>query len=323
MPPRSARKGLSLVFICFTVLALVTLPALASTDYNPEKTPLQLKVGGEKVDYRMAFRAVLPGHILEISLAPGKNTDYRVTESGRALPVKAGQVSWRAPQTPGYYPIRITRSGDGESVQLAVFVMQPASEVKNGRLNGYRINAYPPPLRGLASYRAPEGFIEVTEELVNVRVSPHFTLGQFLCKQAGVFPKYVVLKHRLLEKLELLLEDINAHGIRANSLVVMSGYRTPYYNRAIGNVAHSRHIYGGAADVFVDVNPVNNYMDDINRDGKTDINDAVYLYKLADSLVKRNGRRELEGGVGQYDKNAYHGPFVHVDVRGSRARWGH
>ena len=28
------------------------------------------------------------------------------------------------------------------------------------------------------------------------------------------------------------------------------------------------------------------------------------------------------GGLGKYKKTASHGPFVHVDVRGFRARWG-
>jgi len=27
------------------------------------------------------------------------------------------------------------------------------------------------------------------------------------------------------------------------------------------------------------------------------------------------------GGLGVYGSNAAHGPFIHVDVRGSKARW--
>jgi hypothetical protein len=30
---------------------------------------------------------------------------------------------------------------------------------------------------------------------------------------------------------------------------------------------------------------------------------------------------ELTGGAGLYESNSSHGPYVHVDVRGSRARW--
>ena len=58
-----------------------------------------------------------------------------------------------------------------------------------------------------------------------VRLSPHFTLGQFVCKQAGGYPKYVVLRERLLLKLERLLEAVNAKGHAAETFHVMSGYR--------------------------------------------------------------------------------------------------
>ena len=54
---------------------------------------------------------------------------------------------------------------------------------------------------------------------------------------------------------------------------VMSGFRTPRYNHSGGNTAGranlSRHMYGDAADVFVD-NDRNGSMDDINGDGRVD-----------------------------------------------------
>ena len=51
-------------------------------------------------------------------------------------------------------------------------------------LNGYRIGSYPAQaLRGLAIYRPPVGFVEVTRENENTFVSPHFQLKQFLCKR--------------------------------------------------------------------------------------------------------------------------------------------
>jgi len=31
---------------------------------------------------------------------------------------------------------------------------------------------------------------------------------------------------------------------------------------------------------------------------------------------------DLIGGVGIYHATSAHGPFVHIDVRGTRARWG-
>jgi hypothetical protein len=51
---------------------------------------------------------------------------------------------------------------------------------------------------------------------------------------------------------------------------VMSGFRTPRYNKSGGNTGGranlSRHMYGDASDIFVD-NDGNGTMDDLNRDG--------------------------------------------------------
>ena len=203
-----------------------------------------------------------------------------------------------------------------------LLVMVPAKRISNGYLNGYRIGQYPPAHKSLSSYKAPEGFIEVTVKNQNLRISPNFTLGQFLCKQKGSFPKYVALKPALLNKLEELLLEVNSRGIRTPTFVVMSGYRTPYYNRAIKNVPNSYHIYGGAADIYIDVDG-DGVMDDINRDGKRDQADAALLYEWADSFVTRHNRPDLVGGVGEYTSTGAHGPFIHIDVRGTPARWGH
>ncbi|MDX1389079.1 MAG: D-Ala-D-Ala carboxypeptidase family metallohydrolase, partial [Acidobacteriota bacterium] len=183
--------------------------------------------------------------------------------------------------------------------------------------------AYPAtPLKGLEIYQPPRGFIEVTEANVDTPVAPHFTLRQFLCKQGGGYPKYVVLRERLLLKLELLLEQVNAAGFECDTFHVMSGYRTPYYNRSIGNVKYSRHVYGGAADIFIDVDPRDGNMDDLNGDGKIDVHDAGVLYDLIDGLYGTDFYNAYVGGLGRYKKTKAHGPFVHVDVRGFRARWG-
>ena len=58
-------------------------------------------------------------------------------------------------------------------------------------------------------------------------VAPHFTLGQFVSKQPGGYPKYLVLRERLLLKLEMLLEEASRLGIPAHTFRILSGYRTP------------------------------------------------------------------------------------------------
>ena len=75
--------------------------------------------------------------------------------------------------------------------------------------------------------------------------------------------------------------------------------------------------------MYIDENPKDGNMDDLNKDGKINMQDATVLFKIADQFVNKTGKTDLTGGVGQYKKTASHGPFVHIDVRGTRARWGH
>lgn len=312
-----------LLFGLLLALSPLTNAQPLAAEFDPGKATFEAFVNDRPLSYHTSFQPVLASQSVTIRI--GKTVKDKIillTAKGAIAPV-AHAFQWNAPSVVGHYPVKLVNETTGDSIELHFFVMAPSSAIKDGKLNGYRIGSYPAPLRGLAEYRAPVGYIQIDKNFESIQISPHFTLGQFLCKQAGGYPKYVALRPRLLEKLELLLEDVNTQGIRTDGFVVMSGYRTPYYNRSIGNVSNSRHMYGGAADIFIDVAPKNNYMDDLNGDGKVTIADAVYLYKQADTLVKRTGRRDLVGGVGQYDKNPNHGPFVHVDVRGSHARWGH
>ena len=131
--------------------------------------------------------------------------------------------------------------------------------------------------------------------------------------------QYIALVPDLLEKLEWLLEAVNQRGTRLDTFEVMSGFRTPFYNRLIRNVVHSRHIYGSAADIFIDVNPRDGVMDDLNRDGRFDKKTPMFYITSPTPSAKRipTSRRR-----GQYSGNGAHGPFVHVDVRGFDARWG-
>jgi len=205
-----------------------------------------------------------------------------------------------------------------------VFVLVPLEAVKDEHLNGYRIGRYPrTPLKGLKIYAPPAGLVEVTSANSRTPVSPHFTLDQFVCKQDGGYPKYLILRERLVLKLELLLEEVNRRGYRCDTFHVMSGYRTPHYNKAIGNVRYSRHVWGGAADVFIDENPRDGNMDDLNGDGRIDLRDAAVLYDIIDDLYGRPWYAPFIGGLARYRKTRAHGPFVHVDVRGFHARWGH
>ena len=245
------------------------------------------------------------------------------SEAGALTRLAEGRWRWTAPSDPGGpYRITLRHRESAEQVVLNAFVLVPREEKEGPRLNGYRIGHYPATtLGGNPIYRPPVGFVEVTEENQDARVSPRFRLRHFPAKQGTAFPKYVALQPELLTKLERLVDALNERGHPTRSLFVMSGYRTPYYNRRIGNVKYSRHQWGGAADVFVDERPRNGVMDDLNRDGDVNVEDARLLYRVVDSLDRAAETRALVGGLGLYRANSVRGPFVHVDVRGSVARW--
>ncbi len=208
-----------------------------------------------------------------------------------------------------------------ESGETFSFVtLRPFQDKVRGRIGTYRIGNWPHE----RANRAPAGFIEVTRDNQNTHVSKHFRLRDFLTKdQHDIWPKYLVLDERLLDKLELVILDLQARGYDVQRMTVMSGFRTPQYNArgvgAGGRASDSRHQYGDAADVFVDNNG-NGRMDDLNGDGRVDQRDALIILESVERVERRYP--ELVGGAGVYRANAAHGPFVHVDARGNRARWG-
>jgi len=154
-------------------------------------------------------------------------------------------------------------------------------------------------------------------------VSEHFTLGDFLTHdQPNVWPKYLVLQPRLIDKLELVLADLEAHGVDVHGVRVMSGFRTPQYNYTGGNTGGranlSRHMYGDASDIYID-NDGDGQMDDLNHDRRISIDDARVILDAVDRVDAVHP--ELIGGAGVYTAAAGHGPFIHIDTRGYRARW--
>lgn len=281
---------------------------------------LPLTVGGFRVPLRVMGLPVLPGGRIPI-VVDEEGPGITVTGgAGRLQRTGPRGWTWTAPGRPGSHRVRVV-SARADTVDLHFFVLRPATEVREGRLNGYEIGAYRArPANRTERYAPPAGFIEAPGELYDIPVSPNFTLGQFLCKQPGD-PRYLLVSPRLLIKLERILEAVNERGIPTRSLTVMSGFRTPAYNRAIGNTTDfSRHLFGDAADIFVD-NDGDGDMDDLNGDGRTTIADARWLADLIEEVVRSAGPGVEPGGLSVYRRNAVHGPFVHVDTRGSRARW--
>jgi len=311
---------LPLLLSCLGLVARLT-----ATEFDPGKVGFTVKVDDLQVNYRLMSKFVLPGQMVGFTVdATSRPAGCEfLFDAGEVLTQTAHSWKWQAPVAAGLYTAAITCPDLPDTMVLKLFVMMPLSEVKDGSLNGYRIGKYPiKPYKGLPQYKPPPGFIEVTLENKEMLISPHFRLGQFLCKQEGTWPKYVVLQEKLLLKLEMLLQLVNEAGYTCQTFNVLSGYRTPHYNAAIGNVKYSRHQWGGAADIFIDEAPADDMMDDLNGDGNSNWRDAKVIYDLIDNQYGTKRYRPFVGGLGRYRRTANHGPFVHIDVRGFRARWG-
>jgi hypothetical protein len=224
-------------------------------------------------------------------------------------------------RTPGVHILR-----DSTQSPLFTFItLRPFSDKVKGRVGKYLMGYWPFERRRVRSeaYADLDGFIEVTPENQDTQVSEHFRLRDFLTKdQRNVWPKYLVLDTKLIDKLELVIEDLVGRGYDVQHVSVMSGFRTPQYNRrgvGRGRADASRHQYGDAADVFVD-NDRNGRMDDLNRDGRVDTRDARVLLQAVERVEAEYPA--LVGGAGVYAATRAHGPFTHIDARGTRARWG-
>jgi uncharacterized protein YcbK (DUF882 family) len=229
--------------------------------------------------------------------------------------------TWEAPGEPGRYAIEVKNPAGKKVFDFNAFVMVPATRVQNGLLNGFQIGSYPATqLGGKPSYVAPKGFIEVTKENEDTKVSSNFRLKNFLTKQKGGYPKYMVLEERLIYALEMIGTHLEAYGWKADDIFIMSGYRTPYYNKLLEDTQWSMHQWGRAADIFLDKNKDGN-MDDFNKDRVVDRNDAAALADVADKLSQTPELAEFIGGVGVYAATAAHPPFVHIDTRPWKARW--
>lgn len=261
-------------------------------------------------------RIEVPDSLLGLS----RSLRFRTLTGAEALAVPGflGVLGEAAIREPAVHLVATT-GGD----QFSYLVLRPFGEKQGERLNGYRLGRWPAERWIIArNYFNPDGFVEVTESNAGLKLSEHFTLGDFLTHdQRDVWPKYLVLEEKLIDKLELVLQALNRRGIATRRVLVLSGFRAPYYNdrgTGEGMARTSRHQYGDAADIVID-DDGNGRMDDLNGDGRIDLRDTQVISQ-AIATVERE-YPSLVGGLGTYTSMGPRGPFAHVDVRGTSARW--
>lgn len=238
------------------------------------------------------------------------------TANGSLVPLEGGRPE--APTAPGFYWLAVTGSDSGavESIVEApvMAVMAPFTAKVGGVLNGYRIGTYVSE-RLRADDGVPEGFVEVWPEMLDLQVSANLRLADFIthdARQEAVWPKYVALSPRLLDKLELVIAEVGRTRPpdRPLAVAVHSGFRTPAYNARVDRAARdSRHQHGDAVDVAIDA----------NGDGRLTAADGQLVAKAVEQVERAHP--DLSGGLGLYVSRRYRTPYVHIDARGARARW--
>ncbi|HEX4933542.1 MAG TPA: D-Ala-D-Ala carboxypeptidase family metallohydrolase [Gemmatimonadaceae bacterium] len=333
-PPRPVRRGGAFrsrasPVLAFVILALGTFLALRKADaaFGPPAAPeplppppvarLASSALGRSRGVHMRF--ALPGERvqfpLELGAAPSSVTfewiplgELASVDTARSV---AGTLD--APRRPGFYRLAVRNRGGAtiiDSLTLAVLV--PFGEKQGGELNGYEIGYYKGERTGDAM-AGPRGFLEIEQPLAELSLSAHMRVSDFITHdQQTRWPRYAAVDGRLLDKLELVFDEIASwHGGEGRAPVevdVHSGFRTPLYNRRVPrSAADSRHQYGDAADVAIDA----------NRDGVVNAKD-VRLIELAVEIVERK-HPDLVGGLGVYTQGG--ASYAHIDARGERKRW--
>lgn len=140
------------------------------------------------------------------------------------------------------------------------------------------------------------------------RFRDFFSGSEFFINSSG-FPhlaknQYIVMDKALLYKILALRQALQNQGYDADEIAINSGFRTPFYNEAVGGKVCSRHQMGDAVDIYV-------Y--DINRDFEANMTDAKIVFDILETEIIQS-----EGGLGKYKSNTN---VLHFDTRGFRARW--
>ncbi|MBI2796269.1 MAG: DUF882 domain-containing protein [Gemmatimonadetes bacterium] len=222
------------------------------------------------------------------------------------------------PDRPGFYRLALVADGQRRMVNgVTVGVLVPFEEKQGRTLNGYRMGTW----RGERDrvHEVPSGFLEVRESDVDRPLTRHLRVSDFLTHDGQAqWPRYIAVDGRLLDKLELVLEVLEqaqgamrvGAGAPRFAIEVRSGFRTPYHNaRVPGSARDSRHQFGEAADVQVDV----------DRDGRFTLKDLRRVVKAIETVEREHP--DLQGGLGLYTSRRHGAPYVHMDVRGDRVRW--
>lgn len=283
-----------------------------SSDPDPGTVRVALSLNGDQLPATRMSITATPGETLDLSSTGPCSWEF---SAGEPRSAEGASVPWTAPRSHGLF--RLVLSSGGLVQEFAIIVVIESSRWRTPTLNSYPIGLYGD---GNSGENNPDYFIEMNQNASGVRLSSHFTLGEFLGHTEGCYPQYLSLDLNLLDKLEALITVIEEEYPEKVDINVMSGFRTPLYNSAIGNETDfSAHLYGTAADIWIESFPPNNLMDDVDRNKRVDVGDGEHIVDLVRRIEAGGGISF--GGASAYRWTPQHGPFVHIDVRGRPASW--
>ncbi len=81
----------------------------------------------------------------------------------------------------------------------------------------------------------------------DTRLSPHFTLGEFLL--LSKYPNNIPTTQHVVNLTYGCLMLLEPARLLVGPIIVNSGYRNAEVNRRVGGVGHSQHLSGQAADI--------------------------------------------------------------------------
>ena len=122
------------------------------------------------------------------------------------------------------------------------------------------------------------------------QLTKNFKLSEFRCRDGSNVPEELMENVvELAQNLQVLRDHIG------KPINIISGYRSPSYNRKIGGARRSQHMSAKAADIKIK---------------------GLTPAEIKDIIVELIKSGEMKsGGIGLYTT------FVHYDVRGRNARW--
>lgn len=121
------------------------------------------------------------------------------------------------------------------------------------------------------------------------KITEHFSWEEFTCHNGELVPeKFMSNTTKLCKNLEILRESLG------ESVKIISGYRSPAYNKSVDGAKNSYHMTASAADI------------------QASTKSTKQVYDTILSLISEG--KIVNGGVGLYET------WVHYDI-GPTRRW--